>query len=286
MPKISVIIPIYNVQNYLRKCVDSVLAQTLQEIEIILVDDGSTDQSGVLLDEHYGQNPLIKIIHKKNGGLSDARNAGIDIAQGDFLAFVDGDDCIDAQMMSVMHGLAEKHQADIVLCSMNRVDECGKLIKAMPQTPNLPESFDLQGYSHVISDISYFACNKIFKKSLFDHKRFEKGIHFEDIALVPQLFLNSKKIAKTDLPLYQYLERSDSISKTHTLKGLDMLKAVEGVVPYFEQSIYQNQPKVLKNFLILEGVYSFLAYLAFVKNKQDFDKMWQDLAQLDRKSVV
>jgi glycosyltransferase involved in cell wall biosynthesis len=282
-PKISVVIPIYNVQNYLRKCVDSVLAQDLKDIEIILVDDGATDASGQMLEEHYAHHPQIKIIHQKNGGLSDARNAGLAIAQGDYLAFVDGDDYIAPHMMGLMHALATKHQADIVICDLQRVDECGKLIKHMPQTPNLPEVFDLKEHTHVFSDIAYFACNKLFHNRLFKDKKFEKGIHFEDIALVPQLLLAAKRIAKTDQALYYYLERSDSISKSHSLKGLDMLKAVEGIVPFFQNSAYAHEPKVLKNFLILEGVYSFLAYLAFVKNWDDYSQMYDALGQLRQK---
>lgn len=274
MMKISVIVPVYNVENYLEKCLASLVNQTLQEIEIIVINDGSTDGSQSIIDKFQQRYPQkIKAFAKENGGLSDARNFGLDKAAGDFIAFVDSDDYVTENMMADMHALAIKNQAEMVICNLQKVDEDGVLLRQLTQIPNMPEKIDLATHFSVFSDISYFACNKIFKKELFACKRFQKGMHFEDIELIPQILLDCKTLAKTNAFHYQYLERTDSISKSHSERGLDILKAVEHVEMVFEKSAYSNKQKELKDFQILEGVYTFLAYLAFVKEDKTFYEM-------------
>ena len=272
--KISVIVPVYNVENYLEKCLNSLVNQTLQEIEILVINDGSTDNSQKIIEVFQSKFPQkIKTFAKENGGLSDARNFGIERASGNFLAFVDSDDYVSENMLQEMYDLAIKNQAEIVICNLQKVDENGIVTQKLTQIPNLSEKIDLEQNFSVFSDLSYFACNKIFKKELFDGKRFQKGMHFEDIELIPQILLQCKTLAKTDAFHYQYLERSNSISKSHTERGLDILKAVKNVEIAFENSEYSHKKTELKNFQILEGVYTFLAYLAFVKDDEVYDKM-------------
>ena len=228
--KISVIVPVYNVENYLEKCLNSLVNQTLEEIEILVINDGSTDGSQKIIDDFQRKFPQkIKAFSKENGGLSDARNFGIDRATGEFLAFVDSDDSVSEVMMEEMYHLAIKNKAELVICNLQKVDENGNVTQKLTQIPNLSEKIDLEKNFSVFSDISYFACNKIFKRELFEGKRFQKGMHFEDIELIPQILLQCKTLAKTDAYHYQYLERSNSISKSHTERGLDILKAVEHV---------------------------------------------------------
>lgn len=280
MKKISVIVPVYNVEKYLEKCINSIVNQSLDEIEIVVVNDGSTDHSQKIIDRFCAKYPeKIKGFSKENGGLSDARNYGIAHAQGEFLAFVDSDDYIAKNMLQEMYFLAKKHEAEMVICNLQKVDEFGNVTQKLTQLPNMPEKIDLESNFSVFSDISYFACNKIFKKSLFDEMRFAKGMHFEDIELIPQLLLHCETIAKTDAFHYQYFERSDSISKTHSEKGLDILKAVNNVQKAFNQSRFSHKKREWKNFQILEGVYTFLAYLAFVKDEQTYRKMSAELKQ-------
>lgn len=275
MIKVSVIVPVYNVESYLEKCLQSLVQQSLQEIEIIAVNDGSTDASQSILEQFQTQFPTkIKVFQKENGGLSDARNYGIDRASGEFLAFVDSDDYVSENMMEEMYSLAIKHNAEMVICNLQKVDGQGNVTQKLTQLPNMPEKIDLASHFSVFSDISYFACNKMFKKTLFDGKRFVKGMHFEDIELIPQLLLQCKTVAKTDAFHYQYFERANSISKTHTEKGLDILKAIENVEKAFNESMYSDFKKELKGFQILEGVYTYLAYLAYVKDEDNFEKMY------------
>jgi len=277
--KVSIIVPVYNVENYLAKCLDSLVGQTLQDIEILVINDGSKDRSEVVIEEYVRNFPdKIKAFTKENGGLSDARNFGIERASGEFIGFVDSDDYVMETMFEEMLQLAEKHQAKMVICNIQKVDQNGKVTQKLTQIPNMSEKINLGDHFSVFSDLSYFACNKLFKKELFDQKRFKKGIHFEDIQLIPQLLLECKTLAQTQNFHYQYLERTDSITKTHTEKGLDILKAVKDVEKVFEKSGYAYKRKELKNFQIFEGVYSFLAYLAFVKDNETFYKMNGELA--------
>ena len=285
--KISVIVPVYNVENYLEKCLNSLVNQTLEEIEILVINDGSTDDSQKIIDEFQKKFPQkIKAFSKENGGLSDARNFGIDRATGEFLAFVDSDDYVSEVMMEEMHHLAIKNNAEMVICNLQKVDENGKVTQKLTQIPNLTEEIDLEKNFSVFSDISYFACNKIFKRELFEGKRFQKGMHFEDIELIPQILLQCKTVAKTDAFHYQYLERSNSISKSHTERGLDILKAVESVENAFANSEYSKRKKELKGFQILEGVYTFLAYLAFVKDDDVYHKMSSELHNFVKKRDI
>jgi len=287
LSKVSIIVPVYNVENYLEKCLNSLINQTCQNIEILVVNDGSTDDSGKIINDFSVQFPeKIKAFHKNNGGLSDARNYGIDHASGDYIGFVDSDDYVSPTMFEEMINLAEKHSAEMVICNIQKVDEKGNVTQKLTQIPNMPEKIDLETHFSVFSDISYFACNKLFKKDLFDTKRFKKGISFEDIQLIPQLLLECKTIAHTQVFHYQYLERQNSISKTHTEKGLDILRAVEDVEAAFEKSIYSHKRKELKNFQILEGVYTFLAYLAFVKDENLFYRMSAELDAFRKKNDI
>jgi len=276
--KVSVIVPVYNVELYLEKCLLSLVNQTLQDVEIIVVNDGSKDHSQQIIEKFQQEYPeKIFGFTKENGGLSDARNFGIDRARGKYIGFVDSDDYVSETMFKEMLNIAEKHQAEITICNLQKVDERGNVTQKLTQLPGFPEKIILENNMSVFSDISYFACNKLFRRELFNNRRFKKGIHFEDIELIPQLFLASDIIGFTPAYHYQYLERSASISKTHTLKGLDILKAVETVTVKFDQSIYRDHKAALKNFQILEGFYTFLAYLAFVKNQADYFRMSQEL---------
>ncbi|WP_426481500.1 glycosyltransferase family 2 protein [Chryseobacterium sp. R2ACT005] len=277
-PKVSIIVPVYNVENYLTKCLDSLVNQSLSNIEILVVNDGSKDNSGKIIEGYAQRYPeKIKAFTKENGGLSDARNFGLDRASGDYIGFVDSDDYVSETMFEEMFLLGEKHQAKMVICNIQKVDETGKVTQKLTQLPNMPEKITLENNFSVFSDISYFACNKLFKKELFNQRRFKKGVHFEDIQLIPQLLLECDAIAQIQNFHYQYLERTDSITKTHTEKGLDMLKAVADVENVFTESQYSHKKEELKNFQIFEGVYSFLAYLAFVKKEEIFYSMSEQL---------
>ena len=278
MIKISVIVPVYNTEKYLSKCLDSLVNQTLAEMEIIVVNDGSLDDSQKIIENYAQRYPnKIKAYKKENGGLSDARNFGIQQAKGEFVGFVDSDDYVELQMFESMYEKAKEHQAQMVLCDLVKVNEKGEAFRDLPQSPQLPEKINLKDDFTIFGEMSCFACNKIFKADLFEHHKFKKGIHFEDIELIPQLVLNSKVLAKINQPYYKYFERQDSITRTHTEKGLDMFLAVENVATAFFESPYKNREKEWKRFFIIQAYYSFLGYVAYVKDKQLKAEMLDEL---------
>ena len=266
-PIISVIVPVYNTAKYLSKCLDSILDQTLIDIELIVVNDGSKDYSQLIIDNYKKKDSRVVSILKENGGLSDARNFGLDCAKGDYIAFIDSDDYIDLTMLDKMYNLSQIHNSEIVFCDLVKVDENGTEFRDLPQSPQLPEKIILKDDLTIFGEMSCFACNKLFKKDLFNQHRFKKGIHFEDIELIPKLVLDAKIISKINEPFYKYFERQDSITKTHTKKGLDMFVALKEVTNYFNKSIYHNNQTELKRFQIIQGYYSYLAYVAYVKDK-------------------
>ena len=287
MKKVSIIVPVYNVEKYLAKCLDSLVNQTLEDVEIIVLDDGSKDNSKQIIDEFQTKYPdKIKSFVKKNGGLSDARNFGLDRAGGEYIGFVDSDDYVTAEMFEEMYSLAQKYDAEMVICNLQKVDENGKILQKLTQVPNMPEKIDLVKNLSVFSDLGYFACNKLFRKELFKNKRFKKGVHFEDIQLIPQLLLSCKTLAQTQNYHYQYLDRQDSITKTHTEKGLDLLKAVKDVEEVFKKSQYSNEKHALRGFWIMEAVYSYLAYLAFVKDDNLYRKMSAELRKFIKERKI
>lgn len=266
--KVSVIVPVYNTAQYLPKCLESLLNQTLDEIEIIVVNDGSTDDSQQIIDEFAKSNSKIKAYQKPNGGLSDARNYGLEKASGKFIGFVDSDDFVSPEMFEKMVGKAMEYSAEIVFCGLEKVNEKGEAFRELPQSPQLPEKIILQEDFTIFGEMACFACNKLFKSDLFDNVQFKKGIHFEDIELIPQLVLKSTIIAKINEPYYKYFERQDSITKTHTRKGLDMFVAIENVKKAFDKSSYKNNWQEFDRFFIFQGYYSYLAYVAYVKDKE------------------
>lgn len=287
MTKVSVIVPVYNVEKYLQKCLNSLVNQTLPEMEIIVVNDGSTDGSAAIIADFSAQFPKkIKSYTKPNGGLSDARNYGLERGTGKYIGFVDSDDYVTENMFEEMYLLAEKHHAEMVICNLQKVNQDGEVTQKLTQIPHLPEKIILKDHFSVFSDLSYFACNKLFKKDLFEGKTFKKGVHFEDIQLIPQLLLKCTTLAQTQNYHYQYLERTDSITKTHTEKGLDILKSVEDVETAFKTSKYAAFQNELKGFQILEGVYTFLAYLAYVKNPKISANMFQELKLFMKKRNI
>lgn len=265
--KVSVIVPVYNTEKYLEKCLNSLVHQTLKEIEIVVVNDGSTDGSQRIIDDFSQKHMQIKAFKKENGGLSDARNYGIDRATGEFIGFVDSDDFVELGMFEKMYELALKHRAQMVICDLEKVNEGGKSFRELPQSPQLPEKINLKDDLTIFGEMSCFACNKLFQSELFQNHRFKKGIHFEDIELIPQLLLNCEVIAKINEPFYKYFERQDSITRTHTSKGLDMFLAIEGVTQAFRRSPYNHQISELKRFQIFQGFFSYLGYVAYVKDE-------------------
>ncbi|KRM84214.1 hypothetical protein FC35_GL000469 [Limosilactobacillus coleohominis DSM 14060] len=213
-PLISVIIPVYNVRNYLNKCLESVLQQTYKNLEIILVDDGSTDGSENIVEEYSQKDSRIKVIHQVNGGLSRARNTGLDVMKGSYVTFVDSDDYITPDYVEYLFNLIKQTDfaVKLSLCSlMNHFSVTDKNINCGDDSERLlsgEKCIEMMCYHNLVDTCAYA---KLAKKELYDQVRFPEGKLFEDIATTYQLFLQCDKVACGFKPKYFYNIRSNSI---------------------------------------------------------------------------
>jgi glycosyltransferase involved in cell wall biosynthesis len=216
--KISVIIPIYNNEQYLKRCLDSVIYQTYKNLEIILVDDGSTDNSGKICDDYALKDDRIKILHLKNGGPSYARNKGLEIVTGEYIGFVDSDDYIDVTMFESLLLNQKEYDADIACCNVVLVEK--KLNYLKPKIPNGIVEKDLS-VSLGVFELSFgtFLCNKIFKKKMFNSFKLKEGFFYEDYEAVTRLLILSAKTVYIDKNLYFYnLSNWESTTNQFNLK--------------------------------------------------------------------
>ena len=228
---ISVIIPIYNTKDYLKACVDSVINQTYRDIEILLVDDGSTDGSEKMCGEYAQTDSRIKVIHKKNGGLADARNAGIEKSSGEYLFFIDSDDTIEKDCIEVLYDLIVSTDSDMSLGEVYYVDENDEPIEKHNRTsPVVDEVVTPREYIEKLmlptSNFYCNACGKIFKKSLFDSIRYPVGRIHEDEAVIHELAYNCKRIAIVKRHFYHYFKRGEGITaQPFSKKSIDRNQA-------------------------------------------------------------
>lgn len=224
--KVSIIVPIYNVETYLERCVYSLQEQTYTNIEIILVDDGSQDKCGEICDRYALADERITVIHKKNGGLSDARNAGIERSSGDYLCFVDADDYVHSNFVQILLESCLKWECKISKCNIvtTSINENIYL-----QTFELPEYniYTAERYLQEINRVNggFNVCNKLFLKELFRDIRFPKGKLHEDVAVIYKLIACAEKIVEVNSDLYFYYNNTNSITKAKiTVNRLDDLE--------------------------------------------------------------
>ncbi len=219
-PLISVIVPVYKVEPYIRQSIDSIVNQTYRNLEIILVDDGSPDICGSICDEYAAKDTRIKVFHKENGGLSDARNYGIARANGDYLSFVDSDDWIEPDMYEALVNVAEGNNVDIVTCGIynehpNRTVADSVVVKVF-----------VHDAVHLLKDmingnIAFYAWNKLYHKICFSDLCFPRGHVFEDIATMHKVFMKASTVVCISKPLYHYrVSRKDSINDTYSMDNL------------------------------------------------------------------
>ena len=222
---VSIVIPVYNIADYVSYCINSVLNQSYKNIEIILVDDGSSDGSGVVCDKFWEEYGNIKVIHKKNGGLSSARNAGIDIATGEYIMFIDGDDYISKNAVEYLMYIEELTNADIVQFGYIETEQVNENIsvKTSREYELISDRRNFFDKLYEIGGEAASSCTKLYKKGVFDDLRFREGILHEDEYIVPSLFEKAQSIAYIPEKLYFYIMRNESIIKSRfTPKKLDI----------------------------------------------------------------
>ncbi len=240
MAAITVIIPVYNVEDYLERCVNSVLAQSFTDYTVILVNDGSTDGSGALCDRLSARHPQFSVIHQRNRGLGGARNTGIEAADGEYLLFLDSDDYLHPEALARCYELATRQRCDMVLFDQVAVDEAGNLgavYDCRPVKPNVRLCGEAAKAAVAVSS----ACNRFCKRTLFTETdiRFPGRVWYEDLRTVPKLIPYANAVYYDNTrPLYYYFQRSTSIMHTPNPERLvgERLAAIEAIWYYFEQN--------------------------------------------------
>ena len=263
MTKVSVIVPVYNVEDYLEKCLDSLAKQTLKDIEVIVVNDESPDDSQKIIERYERKYPHIHGYRKKNGGVSDARNFGISKATGEYIAFVDGDDFVSYNMYELMYKKAKSGNFDVVVCNLNYVYEDGKTVevssKIEKDTTNIKKTY-----------VNMYPCvwNKIYKKQLFKKDiSFKKGVWFEDVDFLYKLMPYVKTIGVVNKPLNQYVQRPGSITKTFDKRLYNYIDNFNELIEFYrERKLYENYKKEL------EYIYVRYILATFVKQATNYKK--------------
>lgn len=232
MSKLSIVVPVYNVEKYLERCINSLVAQTFSDYEIILVDDGSTDNSGKICDQFAKLNNKIKVIHKENGGLSSARNAGIDIATGKYIGFVDSDDWIEPDMYYNLYNAAVEHDLDMVICgvALNFEDGSSTIYYS---TENFKVFKKEEALRAIFVDSLFYeeAWNKIYSRHIFDTVRYPIGKIHEDTFVICEILDRCNNIGYIPNVDYHYFQRNDSIMGTlRKIPSNDKIESIERVL--------------------------------------------------------
>ena len=248
---ISVIVPVYNVEAYLNRCVESIVGQTYRDLEIILVDDGSRDGSPQMCDEWAKKDGRIKVIHKENGGLSDARNAGLAVATGDYVSFVDSDDLIHPQMIELLYQEQEVHHADVVECGFLKFRDYNEISSEVRTVQDTIELTPENALAELILEqrIHQIACCKLYRRELLAGIPFPVGRICEDEFWTYKIIGKATKIVCFSTALYYYYQREGSIIHTYSLKRLHCIEAFEERLKYVKEHFPRLVPLANRAYL-------------------------------------
>jgi len=260
-PIISIIVPVYNVEKYLRRCIDSILNQTFENFELILIDDGSTDYSGIICDEYKKKDNRIVVIHKENEGAAVARNLGVDIAKGSYIGFVDSDDYIDKSMYDQLYEALRENNSDMCLCGIkniyddNRKEKESEYIFKDKKNYNNIDTIKIL-YSGNTKEKIYLTapCNKLYNKELIKKVRYPQKLKYEDSFVIHKLLYECNKITYIEQCLYYYYQRENStMNSPFSINDLDILEVFLDRIE-FSRSINQN---LLKEYSINDFVANY-----------------------------
>lgn len=274
--KVSIVVPIYKVEKYLRRCVDSIINQTYRNLEIILVDDGSPDKCGQIIDEYKEKDSRIISLHKKNGGLSDARNYGMKYVTGEYIFFLDSDDYIKSETIETLINLSLKYQADIVQGGFYYKYENYLLYDDRyykeDSDPIILDNKELM-YELIVNErVKNFAWGKLYKTDLIKDLLFEKGVLFEDVFWAHNVMSRVKKYVICHKPLTYYVQREDSIVANYSVRNLDIIKGMKVRHKFIEE----NYSEFINESYTLLLKTMFMHYNLLMKNKsKDSDKKYR-----------
>ncbi|MBO4897377.1 MAG: glycosyltransferase [Clostridia bacterium] len=237
MPKISIIIPVYNAGKYINECVDSIINQTFRDFELILVDDGSADNSGKICDDYAEKDSRIKVIHKENGGQAIARNKGLKIATGEYICFVDADDAVNPNMLEYLYEAAEKTKSKIVFCGYTETDkkpeDFDKQYELCLKTHHIDEKKLKELFA--VKGCYWIVCAKIIKKEIVLKHPLPEGMVYEDNAVVCRWLYEARNITEIEAPLYFYRVNPEGTTKSViSIKRFDYLKALQMQLDFYK----------------------------------------------------
>ncbi len=283
---VSVIVPVYNVAKYLPRCIDSILSQTYSNLEIILVDDGSTDESGAICDKYAKTDTRIQVLHKENGGQSSARNKGLDIASGEFIAFVDADDWVAINYIEVMYLNLTKFNADISVISYLKVKEhFSPTLSERKYSAILFNPIEATEATLYQQKLDSGVWCKLFHRNLFNELRFVNGILYEDLDIIPRIYLSAKKIVLSNAKLYYYYTRSNSSINTFSTRRLDVLDVTDRIEDYMAKQC----PMLLKAAQDRKLSANFNMLMLLAKNgysdSNHSHRCWQNIKSLRWQSL-
>lgn len=246
--KVSVIVPIYNVENYVAKCLESIKAQTLEDFECLVINDGSKDNSVNIAKETVKDDTRFKFFDKENGGLSDARNYGIEKASGEYLCFIDSDDYVDPELLELSYNMGKENNSDIVCFDMYYVWENGQLEYSWGSnykgTSNYKDNPEI-----IFSNNS--ANNKLYKSSFMKNRRFFKGMWYEDMAVIPCWIAEANNMSHVYKPLYYYVQRQGSITHKADPRLFDIYKSIGMVKNKLQLGAYEVRKLFFDNCLVM-----------------------------------
>lgn len=271
MIKVSVIVPVYNVEKYLEKCLESLVKQTLKEIEIIVVNDGTKDNSQEIIDKYSNKYKNIKAYKKKNGGLSSARNYGLKYAKGEYVAFVDSDDYVEYDMYEKMYNKAIENNFDIVVCDLKYVYENKSTGAYSNITTDISTSEEIK---KSMLNIYPAAWNKIYKKSLFQNSvLFKEKVWYEDVEFLYRLYPYIKSIGVVKKQLYNYVQREGAITKTFDERVFNYVDNWNGIIDFYKKNNFYSEYKEELEFCYVRYLYAtFIKTASNFKDKKMYEK--------------
>ncbi|WP_251549864.1 glycosyltransferase family 2 protein [Neobacillus muris] len=278
-PVISIIVPVYNVEPYIKDCINSILTQDFINFELLLVNDGSTDKSGAICDEFAKRDTRVKVIHKHFEGVSSARNIGISLAQGDFIGFVDGDDHIDKNMYKELHRICIETNSDIAICKLAREVD-GKIIN-VDTNIFMKEMNNIEAMKQLfIGKLYRFSlCNKLFRKHCFENVSFPEGRIHEDLSTAYKLFSNANKATYTNYSGYIYVKRQNSIlTSAFNKRRMDAFIGWEEILPFMNKYYPEIYEEVVRCFVFwsIDNVFYILHQVNDSKDRNSYLRKIQE----------
>ena len=281
MPKVSIVVPVYNTKKYLEKCLDSLVYQTLDDIEIIVVNDGSPDESQKIIDRYVQAYPnKVQAYVKENGGLSDARNFGISKCNGEYIGFVDSDDYVNLDMYQNMYNKAKERDFDMVVCDIRYVyEDVSKEVSSQVDE----DINDLDKIKAQMVNIYPAAWNKIYKKQLFENGvLFKKGVWYEDVEFLYRLFPYIKSIGTIKKAFVNYVQRDGAITRTFDERVYNYIDNFNGIVEFYKAKSFYDE-----YYSELEYSYVRYLYMTFIKTACNFNKKeYKKARKLAKKNVL